>query len=153
MRKSKTTEERFWVKVDKNGPNGCWKWLACHNARGYGIFAVRDPHGGWRNVLAHRFSYEFHGNKIPERFDVDHLCRNPGCLRPDHLEAVTHRENMLRGDTFAARQAAQTECINGHEYTPENTYRWRGKRKCRECSRINDRRYWRSGQRKRRVTS
>jgi hypothetical protein len=70
-----------------------------------------------------------HVGPIPEGLTIDHLCKNPGCVRPDHLEAVTMRENIRRGSW-----ASRTHCINGHEYTEENTYRMpSGYRDCRRC--------------------
>ena len=64
---------------------------------------------------------------------LDHLCRNTRCVNPEHLEAVTQRENILRGIGFAARQARQENCIHGHAFTPENTYVHKGHRYCRAC--------------------
>jgi len=72
--------------------------------------------------------------------EIDHLCRVRCCVNPDHLEAVTHRENILRGNTFAAVNAAKTHCPKGHEYTPENTrIHTGGRRQCIACSRAYDR--------------
>ena len=69
--------------------------------------------------------------------DLDHLCRNRACVNPAHMERISHRENTLRGDTIVAKQAAQTHCLRGHEFTEENTYLYRGKRRCRACNRYN----------------
>jgi hypothetical protein len=70
---------------------------------------------------------------------LDHLCRNPACVRPDHLEAVTARENTLRGIGPTAVNALKTHCVHGHEFTPENT-RMKGiRRVCRECQRAANR--------------
>lgn len=99
------TEARFWEKVDKNGPipahrpdlGPCWVWTATLNAgtnQGYGHFGV-----GQKVVFAHRFSYELaNGQAAGGTPDLDHLCRNHACVRPDHLDPVTNRENCLRGD-------------------------------------------------------
>ena len=117
---SGTPEERFWAKVDKNGPlwNGtpCWLWTASPNNKGYGKFW-----DGERLVLAHRFSYLLL-KLIPDGCILDHLCRTPLCVNPAHLEPVTQRINILRGVGFCARHAQQTHCSHGHEYTPDNTY-------------------------------
>lgn len=76
------------------------------------------------------------GGKGSARMTLDHLCRNRACVNPAHLELVPHRVNVLRGDTPAARKAAQTHCVKGHEFTPENTYRRpEGERECRACRR------------------
>lgn len=98
-------------------------------------------------VLAHRLSYIISVGPIPEHLtDIDHLCRVRSCVNPQHLEPVTHRENILRspivgiltGQISAAREKAKTHCPHGHEYTTKNTYTRpvSGHRVCRACSRI-----------------
>jgi hypothetical protein len=120
---------RFWDKV-QTGP-GCWEWQASRDRRnGYGWFWFEG-----KMQKAHRVSYRLNVGPIPEGLQLDHLCRNRGCVNPAHLEPVTSRENTLRGDTFAAAQAARTHCPQGHEYTEENTARWNRKRYCRACHR------------------
>ena len=97
--------------------NGCWEWVGCtHN--GYGI---TFHHG--KNVRAHRYYYEREHGPIPEGLQLDHLCRNRKCVRPGHLEAVTRKENILRGIGPTAIHARKTHCPQGHPYTAENTYR------------------------------
>lgn len=121
---------RFWSKVLIG--DGCWEWQAYRTPLGYGRYGVRQD--GERKIRgAHRVAYEMIIGRIPEGLDLDHLCRNPPCVRPDHLEAVTTQVNLIRGDTFNAHNAAKTHCPQGHEYTPENTYRWRAGRRCRRC--------------------
>jgi hypothetical protein len=94
----------------------------------------------YRHISAHRLSYELLVGPVPEGLVLDHLCRNRACCRPDHLEPVSRGENVLRGDTIAARKAAQTECTHGHEYTPSNTGRQsNGTRYCRKCAVIKQR--------------
>lgn len=83
-----TLEDRFWAKVDVRGP--CWEWTAS-TRYGYGQFMV-----GNRSMLAHRFAWQMLVGPIPDGLELDHLCRNPACVSPDHLEPVTHRENMRR---------------------------------------------------------
>lgn len=126
----------FWAKVDKSGE--CWEWTARRQTHGYGQL-LWD--GKWR--LAHRIAYEMANGPVPAGRELDHLCSNKACVRPDHLEAVTHRENILRASSgFASINAAKTHCPRGHEYTPENTMRfgpedrWRW---CRTCSRETNR--------------
>jgi hypothetical protein len=134
--------ERFWAKVDKNGPNGCWLWTAALTSAapgqaGYGLFTERKPKG----VRAHRFAYELLVGPIPEGLQLDHLCRVRHCVNPAHLEPVTQRENILRSPvTPPGINARKTHCKHGHEFTPENTYREKrtNKRHCRECHRIRE---------------
>lgn len=121
--------ERFWAKVEKT--EGCWLWQGSINPDGYGQIWVGDT---LRMAKAHRFSYQLHKGEISEGLEIDHLCKVRRCVNPDHLDLVTHRENLLRGDTFQARNAAKTQCPKGHAYTPENTYvPPAGGRRCRAC--------------------
>lgn len=84
--------------------------------------------------LAHRVSYEKSKGPIPKGFVIDHLCRNGLCVNPDHLEAVTNKENILRGFGAPAINARKTECKNGHPLKQPNLYSSkRGKRICRQC--------------------
>lgn len=137
---------RFWRKVNKNGPiplraelGPCWLWTAS-TLRGYGKYVVSDG-GRFLTRYAHRISYEAHVGAIPEGYQVDHLCRNPTCVRPSHLEAVTPQENVRRSRSLAALRAEQTHCHRGHEFTEENTYvTKRGQRYCRTCHRVTQRR-------------
>lgn len=109
---------RFWVKVDKLGPapDGrpdlglCWIWTAA-KSKGYGRFMLP----GRRLVQAHRLSYSLE-RPIPDGLELDHLCRNRACVNPTHLEPVTTRTNLLRGEGASARNAIKRTCPNGHEY-------------------------------------
>lgn len=107
----------------------CWQWDVLRPTTGYGDF-----YDG-RAWLAHRWSYEHHVGPIPEGLEIDHLCRNRGCVNPYHLEVVTPRVNTLRGFGPSGLAARKTQCSNGHAFTPENTY-YRGpnrQRRCRTC--------------------
>jgi hypothetical protein len=129
--------DRFMQRVNKDGPDGCWLWTA-GKKRAYGAFAVEHD----RTVLAHRWSYEHHVGPIPDGLTIDHLCRRPLCVNPAHLEPVTPRMNVLRGDTVPARNARKTHCKRGHPFDEVNTYiNSRGHRVCRECTRAANRRY------------
>lgn len=121
---------------------GCWKWLGTiAGGTGYGQVSVTDGLRHRTSSGAHRFSYEmFNGVSVLPGYDIDHLCRNPRCVNPSHLEPVTRRENVLRSPiTAPGINARKTHCPKGHEYTPENTYLSNGTwRRCRTC--ILDRR-------------
>lgn len=121
---------RFWSYVDKNGSDGCWNWRGATSPDGYGILLVARE-----TVYMPRYSWELANGPMPSGLEPDHLCRNHACVNPNHLEPVTHKENVLRGGSPAAINARKTHCIRGHEYTTENTYiiPSTGGRSCREC--------------------
>ena len=124
-------EDRFWSKVDKNFL-GCWYWVASVNDRGYGTFQVFK-----RPKKAHRVSYEMFKGKIPDGLELDHLCRVRNCVNPDHLEAVTHKENVLRGSSFVSEQAHRTHCKRGHELSGDNLLPHKLKKGLRACKACN----------------
>lgn len=113
----------------------CHEWQGPRNPKGYGRFSIRPGHaiGVPRWVLSQKL-----GRAVPRTHVPDHLCRNPPCVNPEHLEEVTHRENQHRSPGLAA--ATRERCPSGHEYTPENTITERTKagyeaRRCRICRR------------------
>jgi hypothetical protein len=127
----KTAAERFWVKVDVAEPDECWRWAAGLTSEGYGNFRVGD-----KMVVAHRWAYENEIGPIPAELELDHLCRTRSCVNTDHLEAVTQRENVMRGEGAPARNARKTHCKRGHEFTTENTYNNPSRERiCRACNR------------------
>lgn len=125
-----TRVERFWSHFERE-PGGCWLWTGYLDRDGYGKF------GRFRSA---RFSYAFLVAPIPDRYEVDHLCRNRSCVNPSHLEAVPQRENWRRGQSPSQLAAQKTHCKHGHEFTPENTQiRKNGNRACKECMRVRKR--------------
>lgn len=124
-------EKRFWSRVDKT-ESGCWEWTAGKLASGYGSFRSAN-----RAHVSHKFAWELLRGPVPEGLDLDHLCRNRACCNPDHLEPVTRQENLRRGWGARLKNGMTTQCIHGHEYTPENTYvNPRGQWKCRTCRKV-----------------
>lgn len=110
---------------------GCWEWQGSRNWDGYG----HARHEG-KLSLTHRLTYTFAVGPIPDGLTIDHLCRVRACCNPAHLEPVDRRTNVLRGDTFQAKHAAQTHCLRGHEFTPANTFiEASGSRRCIACRR------------------
>lgn len=114
--------------------DGCWTWNGSRTSNGYG--RVRRVQKLWS---VHRYVYELLLGPVPEGLVLDHLCRNRACCNPAHLEPVTFRENVLRGEGPAALHARKTHCLRGHALTAENLIPGRGYRQCRICWRALDR--------------
>jgi len=125
--------ERFWSKVEKT--DSCWLWIAARDRKaGYGTIGYQG-----KVVKAHRLAYEMLVGPIPSDREIDHLCRVRNCVNPEHLELVTHAENMRR-------RPPTTHCVNGHEYDEANTHiDKRGAKDCRKCNVIHVRE-WRQRQ-------
>jgi hypothetical protein len=112
-------------------------WTAGKNGNGYGVSYVDGV-----AMVAHRRAYQMLVGVVPMGLEIDHLCRNKACVNPDHLEPVTHRENVMRANRHrrwtGSFNAGKTHCPAGHAYDLENT-RWAPKRRyrrCRACDRI-----------------
>lgn len=115
---------RFTPKFRKT--DGCWPWTASRNNRGYGCFAMD---GRSKSAFAHRVAFEHWRTPIPPGMEVDHLCRTRHCVNPDHLELVTHQQNLLRSP-----RNQKLVCPHGH--TLNNCYTINRKRVCRTCKSI-----------------
>jgi hypothetical protein len=120
--------------------NECWIWKASKLKNGYGLFT--DENG--KTVTAHRWSYHKFVGDIPSGLVIDHICRNPSCVNPNHLQAISQSNNIKRSLLVKAR-SARTHCKNGHEFTPENTRYVKGQRgrRCATCayaSKLNSKR-------------
>jgi hypothetical protein len=124
-----------FVSCDSYFSGECWIWKG-GLTKGYGHFWFAG-----KTTKAHRWFWEQASGPVPKGYHLDHLCKNPRCVNPAHLELVTVRENILRGIGPAALNAKATQCHNGHQFTPENTYIHNGSRSCRKCRALAMRSY------------
>ncbi len=124
--------ERFWrlITVDEAG---CWVWGGSRTAGGYGRYQYQ---------LSKAYVHHWTGGKPPEGLVTDHLCRNRACCNPAHLEFVSPRTNVLRGEGLPAGRAKKTHCLRGHSLTDSNAYHYKGHRFCKICSRERTRKRW-----------
>ncbi len=127
---SKKVVETFRSRVDRGSENSCWLWTGPINNKGYGRF-----HASGSSEMAHRTSVRLDGREIPDGLEVDHICGVRNCVNPSHLRVVTHRENLLSGNTITAAAASRTHCLKGHPLSGDNLAIRAGKRECRECNR------------------
>ena len=123
-----------WIDRDSSE---CWIWTGAINLGGYGKTQING-----RTCGAHRVVYELHVGPIAAGLTLDHLCRVRRCVNPAHLEPVSMRENLHRGNTVNAANAVKVTCKRGHPFDSENTYTFgRAYRQCRECARMHARNY------------
>lgn len=122
---------RFWDKV-LFASSGCWLWTGHVASNGYGRY-----HTDGRFLSAHRHAFSRLVSSIPAGMYADHVCCTRKCVNPEHLDIVTHQENIRRAGW------RKTKCKNGHDYTPDNTYiRPDGRNKdCRICRRARMRKH------------
>lgn len=116
-------ESLFWEKVQKS--SSCWAWTGAKKPTGYGRFGI----GNREVAQAHQVAYVLTYGQIPDGLEVHHTCFNRSCVRPSHLEAVTHQENV--------RRTRDLGCYQGHPWADE-TIGWSKdgrKRWCRKCHR------------------
>lgn len=126
--------DRFWSMVDKTDPNGCWLWTGYVTDGGYGQFNT-----GKSTIKAHVFSYLITHGPVPERHDLDHLCRVRHCVNPAHLEPVTRSENLQRGVNARNPEGL---CRRGHPLDGVRMNRGRRRRYCSTCNRENNQRQY-----------
>ena len=130
-------EERFWSRVDVRGGDDCWEWRGSRASKDYGQIRVQGTTMG-----SHRLAWElWNAEPIPDGLWVLHKCDNPPCCNPEHLWVGTGLDNVRDRDAKGRHaNTRKTVCPAGHPYTDENTYlRANGKRDCRECKRVRDR--------------
>lgn len=116
--------------------SGCWIFDGAINEHGYGILFDNGKH-----VRAHRLTYEALVGPIADGSVLDHLCRVRRCVNPQHLEPVTNRENILRGEGAAARNNRKTVCVNGHSLENAHLQQGQFERVCVPCRRERTARY------------
>lgn len=107
-------DQRFWSKVNKT--ESCWIWVGGHKELGYGLFKLEG-----RTRQAHRVAYETMVGAIPEGLFLDHKCRTPACVNPEHLRPVTHKQNM---EHQTGEHRVSRSRIRG---VSENHGRWRAR--------------------------
>ena len=130
MGKGDSIEIRIKQKI-KILPNGCWEWIGAKLKKPYGNYGHIRIGTKENNKLkrAHVISYILYKGEIPNGKEIDHICRNTLCVNPEHLQALTHKENCQR-----RKDSGLQFCKHGHKYTIETTYiNTRGRRECRVC--------------------
>src|SRR3990167_7473239 len=116
--------QRYSKKISITAGDQCWKWIGSISVRGYGVIRLNK-----RVWLAHRLAWEMQNGPLADSLVLDHLCRNKGCVRLSHLEAVTQKVNVARGN----RSIKPMFCHRGHSLHDENIYVSQGKRSCKIC--------------------
>lgn len=150
-RSTKLEESLVWHSLTDEA---CWPWAGPITSHGYGLAAI--PGGGGRVTTAHRVIWTIMHGPVDRQTQIDHACHDAdecgrvdrdcphrACVNPNHLQALSARDNTLRSNGPSAINARRTHCKNGHEFTAENTYLHVRGRACRICRRAADRRSYR----------
>lgn len=127
-------------RVDKTAE--CWLWTGTIKSR-YGLYCAWDASRKVKiNLPAHRAVWMALRGAIPEGMELDHLCKNPICVNPNHLEPVTRDENQRRSANPSSVNGKKAICVRGHLLDGTNLYlQPNGYRQCRECRRLRWERY------------
>lgn len=115
----------------------CIRYTGCLDKKGYGRITIQGI-----QFRAHILAVLLNGRKIPKGMVCDHLCRNRSCINPNHIEIVTNAENVMRGESFSAKNKAKTHCKNGHSFAEhgrqlKNVRKGVSERECLACRKIN----------------
>lgn len=132
----KEYQDRFWSRVKKT--DGCWVWTGSKGGSNYGSFYMNGKHR-----IASRLVYEWQYGSIEAGMLVCHHCDNRLCVRPDHLFLGTNQDNQIDSvKKGRSHWGKKTHCPHGHEYTKENTRKYKNGRWCLKCSSIYGKKYW-----------
>jgi hypothetical protein len=115
------------------GPGDCWTWAGWrHEDYGYCWYQGKT-------CRVQRVMYRLFRGVLPDHLTTDHLCRYRSCCNPWHLEPVTGKVNNARSESLTALNMRKSHCVSGHELAGDNVYHWEGKRICRACAKVRDR--------------
>ena len=130
-------EGKFDEVENKDMGTPCWVWHANKDRNGYGVLSHRVS-GKIVHRMAHKILWEHFNGFVPDGLELDHLCRNRAGVNPDHLEPVTHAENVRRGEA-GQHNPIKTHCPKGHPYS-ESTYvvKSHPKGNFRRCNRCHE---------------
>lgn len=129
MNWDQTVQDRFWSQVQPSEDGLCWLWTGATSGNGYGYMSVARK--SWR---VHRFAWTSQFGDIPPGLVLDHLCRRLLCVNPWHLEPVTQRENMLRGQSPGALAVQTNRCKYGHSLDDARPAWNNAGRQCKPCA-------------------
>jgi len=134
MRKPNFVEDH----IERIPFSGCWIWMGALTQGGYGSISI-----GGNSKKTHIVLYSRTKGEIDAHLQLDHLCRVRCCVNPDHLEPVTQKVNILRGESPTAINKKKTHCIRGHELSEANVHitKKRGSRDCRQCRNLRQAKY------------